>query len=238
METCRHPFLPNPPIMTLSHKLLMAFFATGIACFLGTKIPLSTRNGLMSGARNGQTGDPLPETVSSAHHPSHPKNASPDLSVATGSVPHQTKSNQRLQAKSNKPNSAKEEDFADASQASPYRNSRKFSFPLSHPLEDPKPPASLVWIDGLTAEQDSGIQQLAEEFKKNLPEPAEQSSSGDYKKNLPESAEQSSSGDYARAYQNEARINDTRFQIQYGSLLWMRHHIAAHHLNSEESSKD
>jgi hypothetical protein len=156
-------------------------------------------------------------------------------------VPHQTKSNQRLQAKSNKPNkpnSAKDENFADASQASPFRNSRKFSFPLSHPLEVPKPPASLVWIDGLTAEQDSAIQRLAEEFKKNLPESAEQSSTGDYKKNLPEPAEQSSSEEYARAYQDEARINDTRFQTQYGDLLWMRHHIAAHHLNSEESSKD
>lgn len=206
--------------MTLPHKLLMAFFAIVIVCFLGTKIPLATRDGLMSGARNGQTGDPHPETAGSARHPSHPKNASTDPSVAVGSVPHQTKSNQRLQAKSDMPISAKAEDFADASQASPIRKTRKFSFPLSHSLEVPKPPASLVWIDGLTTEQDYAIQQLAEEFKKNLPEPAEQSS--------PE--------EYARAYQDEARINDIRFQTQYGDQLWMRHHTAAHHMNAGNSS--
>jgi hypothetical protein len=217
METCRHPFSPYPPIMTLPHKLLMAFFAIGIVCFLGTKIPLATRDGLMSGARNSQTGDPHPETAGSARHPSHPKNASTDPSVAVGSVPHQTKSNQRLQAKSDRPISVKAEDFADASQASPYRNSRKFSFPLSHPLEVPKPPASLVWIDGLTAEQDSAIQQLAEEFKQKVQAPSQPPSS---------------SADYAQSYQEEARLNDIRFQTRYGDQLWLRHHIAAHHLDS------
>ena len=222
MEICRHPFSPNPPIMTLPHKLLVAFFAIGIVCFLGTKIPPSTLNGFTSDARNGQNGDPHPKTAGSARHPSHPKNASTDPSVAVGSVPHQTKSNRRLQATSDKPISAKAEDFADASQASPFRNSRKFSFPLSYPLEVPKPPASLVWIDGLTTEQDSAIQQLAEEFKKTLPEPVEQSS--------PE--------EYARAYQDEARLNDIRFQTRYGDQLWMRHHIEAHHMNAGKSSED
>jgi hypothetical protein len=187
-------------------------------CFLGTKIPLSKRDALTPDARNGQTGDPHHETAGSARHPAQPQNASTDPSMAGGSTPHQTKSNQRQQANSDKPITAKDEDLADASQASPFRNSRKFSFPLSHPLEVPKPPASLVWIDGLTAEQDSAIQQLAEEFKQNLQE----------------SPEQSSSGDYARAYQDEARINDIRFKTRYGDRLWMRHHIAAHHLSSGE----
>jgi hypothetical protein len=80
----------------------------------------------------------------------------------------------------------------------------------------------LVWIDGLTTEQDSAIQQLAEEFKQKLEE----------------TTEQSSSAEYARAYQDEARINDMRFKTRYGDRLWMSHHIAAHHLNSGESSED
>jgi hypothetical protein len=218
METCRHPFSPYPPVMTLTHKLLMAFFAIGIVSFLGTKIPLSTRDALMPAAHVGQAADPQHDTAGSARHPAQPQNASTEPTMAGASSPHQTKSNQRQRANSDRPNSAKDENPADASLVSPVRNSRKFSFPLSHPLEVPKPPASLVWIDGLTAEQDSAIQQLAEEFKQNLQE----------------SPEQSSSGDYARAYQDEARINDIRFQARYGDGLWMRHHVASHHLSSGE----
>jgi len=208
------PIFTLNPIMTLSHKLLTASFAIGIVCFLGSKIPLPTPDGLMPGARNGQSGDPQHETAGSARRPALRQDAS------TG--PHQTKSNQRSHENSDKPDSAANEDLADASQASPVRNSRKFPFPLSHPLEVPKPPASLVWIDGLTAEQDSAIQQLAEEFKQKLEE----------------TTEQSSSADYARAYQDEARINDIRFKTRYGDRLWMRHHIAAHHLDSGQSTED
>lgn len=204
--------------MTLTHKLLMAFFAIGIVCFLGTKIPLSTRDALMPAAHDGEAEDPHHDTAGSARHPAQPQNASTDPSMAGGSIPHQTKSNQRQRANSDKPNSANDENLADASRVSPVRNSRKFSFPLSHPLEVPKPPASLVWIDGMSPEQDSAIQRLAEEFNKNLPEPTELSS--------PE--------EYARAYQDEARINDIRFQTRYGDQLWMRHHVAAHHLSSGE----
>jgi hypothetical protein len=67
-----------------------------------------------------------------------------------------------------------------------------------------------VWIDGLTPEQDAGIQKLAEDFKHGI--------------------ETSPSADRPRHHIDEATLNDIRFQTRFGGDLWMQHHIQARHL--------
>jgi len=199
--------------MKTFHKPLVIASAAIVFCVLGVKVSLDTKDAPPPIAQNNRTGNTEPSPGGYPTGVVKVREKPANTATLHAPTPHKTKAGDR-QATREIPVPAGQSDQAGTKRPSHPKATNQFQRHLPQPLGEPQPPASLVWIDGLTPEQDAGIQKLAEDFKESLGTP--------------------SSPDCAKSYRDEAKLNEIRFQTRYGDQLWMRHHISAHHLETQE----